>query len=203
VTSIVWAPTAENAQLIRTTVARNVRRDRSRSSLTQEALAYASGISRDTIARLEAAAREPRFSTLVPMTFVLGVALPILLRGLPGPKPRPEQIQTNESDWIPVEEAARAVRGAVAQNVRREREVVEMTQKALALVIGVSRDTVARVEAGEREPRIMTLVPITFALAVPLAVLLQGVPGPKGRPIASDGECCTPSVPRVCGVSAS
>ncbi len=80
-----WAPTAENAQLVRDCVARNLLRERRRAGLTQEALANASGVGRDTIARVEAGKREPILLTLIPLTFALDVPLQALLLGLPGP----------------------------------------------------------------------------------------------------------------------
>jgi transcriptional regulator with XRE-family HTH domain len=81
-----WTSTpSENARLIRETVATNLRRERRRAGMSQDALAKASGVGRDTITRLEAAQREPRLLTLLPLTFALGIQLQTLLFGLPGP----------------------------------------------------------------------------------------------------------------------
>jgi transcriptional regulator with XRE-family HTH domain len=62
-----------------------LRRERHRKGLTQSALSTASGVGRDTIARLEAAKREPRILTLVSFAFALRVSLHALLAGLPEP----------------------------------------------------------------------------------------------------------------------
>ncbi|HWG08568.1 MAG TPA: helix-turn-helix transcriptional regulator [Solirubrobacteraceae bacterium] len=80
-----WRPTAENARAIRECVAQNLRRERLRAGLSQAALAETSGVGRDTIARLEAARREPRLVTLVPLAFALNVSIHVLLAGLPRP----------------------------------------------------------------------------------------------------------------------
>jgi transcriptional regulator with XRE-family HTH domain len=81
-----WRATAENAHLIRQCVAGNLRRERHRAGLSQASLAEISGVGRDTIARLEAAKREPRLVTLVALTFALDVPIQALLAGLPGPE---------------------------------------------------------------------------------------------------------------------
>jgi transcriptional regulator with XRE-family HTH domain len=57
-----------------------------------------------------------------------------------------------------------------------------MTQRELADGTGMGRDAIARFEAGEREPRIMSLIPIAFALNVPILALLRGVPGTAAQP---------------------
>jgi transcriptional regulator with XRE-family HTH domain len=80
-----WSPTAERAQLVRERIAANLRRERRRKGLTQNALSTASGVGRDTIVRLEAAKREPRILTLVSFSFALRVSLQALLAGLPEP----------------------------------------------------------------------------------------------------------------------
>jgi transcriptional regulator with XRE-family HTH domain len=80
-----WSPTAEGARLVRERLATNLRRERHRKGLTQDALSTASGIGRDTIARLEAARREPRILTLVSLAFALRISPQALLAGLPEP----------------------------------------------------------------------------------------------------------------------
>jgi DNA-binding XRE family transcriptional regulator len=60
-----WALTVVRAGQIRHTLANNVRRERERAGLSQEALADACELRRGAIARIEKAEREPRVSTLV------------------------------------------------------------------------------------------------------------------------------------------
>jgi transcriptional regulator with XRE-family HTH domain len=78
-----WTPIVAHTQLIRRTLATNVRRERERGGLSQEALADASCVPRSTISRLEQAQQEPRLSTLVAIAVALGTPLWTLLVGLP------------------------------------------------------------------------------------------------------------------------
>ena len=55
-------------------VAQNVREQRHRRGMSQEALAYASGIHSSEVSRIERGAREPRLSTLVRLARALGVS---------------------------------------------------------------------------------------------------------------------------------
>jgi transcriptional regulator with XRE-family HTH domain len=74
-------------------------------------------------------------------------------------------------------EIAKQVRVVLAQNVRRAREQAGMTQEDLAIASGVARETIARLERGDREPRLLTLVAFSLALSLPLETLLNGIPG--------------------------
>jgi DNA-binding XRE family transcriptional regulator len=74
-------------------------------------------------------------------------------------------------------EVAEQVRLVLAQNVRQAREQAGMTQEDLAGASGVARETIARLERGDREPRLMTLVAFSLALSLPLETLLTGIPG--------------------------
>lgn len=81
-----WALTAQMIAEIRTTSARNIRRARRRAGISQQELARASQLAKSTVARLEAAEQDPRLSTLVAISFGLGVPLAVLLEGLPEPE---------------------------------------------------------------------------------------------------------------------
>jgi DNA-binding XRE family transcriptional regulator len=78
-----WASTVARARQIRHTLANNVRRERERAGLSQEALADACKLRRGAIARIEKAEREPRVSTLVACSIALDVPLRVFLQGLP------------------------------------------------------------------------------------------------------------------------
>ena len=60
----------------------NVREERQRRGLSQEALAAAADLHRTEISLLERGAREPRLSTVVRLARALGVRVSVLLRGL-------------------------------------------------------------------------------------------------------------------------
>jgi transcriptional regulator with XRE-family HTH domain len=72
---------------------------------------------------------------------------------------------------------AQLIRRALAENVRRQREDAGLSQEALADVSVVRRSTISRIELGEQEPRISTLVAFSDALNVPLHAFLAGLPG--------------------------
>lgn len=76
-----WA-TGVVDRLVRDTLARNVRQARERAGLSQEELADASYLTRETIARLEAG-REPKFVTMYALSHALRVPLHVLQAGLP------------------------------------------------------------------------------------------------------------------------
>lgn len=62
--------------------ARNLRDQRARRGLSQEALAHACGLHRTEISLLERAAREPRLSTIVRLARGLQLLPAELLRGI-------------------------------------------------------------------------------------------------------------------------
>ncbi len=63
--------------------ARNLREQRMRRGLSQEALGDAAGLHRTEVSLLERAGREPRLSTIVRLARALGVPPAALLDGLP------------------------------------------------------------------------------------------------------------------------
>lgn len=86
-----WVSSVAKARRIRAILAGNVRRERERAGLSQEALAHACRLGRGTIVRIEKAEREPRVSTLVACSIALDVPLGAFLEGLsgvPGSPPR-------------------------------------------------------------------------------------------------------------------
>jgi|GEM_PF-6814734 len=83
-----------------------------------------------------------------------------------------------QTSWTLSADSARHIREAVAANVRRARERSGLSQRELAAVSRVGEDTVARLEKAQQEPRLATLVAFSFALGVPLDVLLCDLPSP-------------------------
>lgn len=62
---------------------RNVKRERKRAELSQEALGHACDLHPTEISRLERAAREPRLGTIVKLAHALSIPPAQLLDGIP------------------------------------------------------------------------------------------------------------------------
>jgi transcriptional regulator with XRE-family HTH domain len=67
----------------RQTFARNLRAERKRLELSQEALGYRCDLNMSEISRLERSARDPRLATIVKLARALGVPPAKLLDGIP------------------------------------------------------------------------------------------------------------------------
>jgi transcriptional regulator with XRE-family HTH domain len=61
------------------------------------------------------------------------------------------------------------------RNLRRKRDRVGMTQARLAELAGLHRTAIARLEKGERTPRMETTFRLAGALGVSPAALLAGI----------------------------
>ncbi len=77
----------------------------------------------------------------------------------------------------PTAEIAKQVRVVLAQNVRWAREQAGMTQEDLANASGVARETIARLEQGDREPRLLTLVAFSLGAEPPAGNAAERHPG--------------------------
>lgn len=175
-----WHLTADNARLIREIVASNVRRERERVGMSHRALARASGMGTSTVARIESSRREAKISTLVAVSFGLHAPLPSLLSGIPSPEPQKNLwvAAPRHARWTLNPESARLIREVVGRNLRQERERVGMPQRVLARKSRVVEDTIVRTEGARQEPKLSSLVALSFGLYVPLMSLLLGVPSP-------------------------
>jgi transcriptional regulator with XRE-family HTH domain len=85
----------------------------------------------------------------------------------------------SDSDSRAIVTDVRAIRETLARNLRREREAAGYSQQALAAACLIGRNTISRIERGEHEPRIATLVGFSLALDVPLCDLLVGLHSAK------------------------
>ncbi len=82
---IEWRLTPKTVQAILETLGKNLHRERERAGIPQEHLAELSGISRNTIARMEAGKQEPRFTTMLAICWALYVPIEALQTDLPVP----------------------------------------------------------------------------------------------------------------------
>jgi transcriptional regulator with XRE-family HTH domain len=80
---------------------------------------------------------------------------------------------------IPFVESARRF----AANMKRLREESGHSQEAFALIAGIHRTEVTKLESGKREPKLGTLVKVAHGLGVSLNELLAGV-GDRSEPPA-------------------
>ena len=65
------------------------------------------------------------------------------------------------------------IRRVVGENVRRHREAARLSQEELAVRMGVDQGYVSSLEAGRRNPTILTMWHLAVALEVQPAVLLE------------------------------
>lgn len=70
-------------QSARETFAANLRRERERLKLSQEALGFRCNLNMSEISRLERSRRDPRLATIVKLANALGVPPARLLEGIP------------------------------------------------------------------------------------------------------------------------
>jgi putative transcriptional regulator len=63
-------------------------------------------------------------------------------------------------------------------NVKQYREAAGLSQEALARELEVSRQTIANIERGASEPRVLLAIAIAVALGVAIGDLFRKVPSP-------------------------
>jgi ribosome-binding protein aMBF1 (putative translation factor) len=76
---------------------------------------------------------------------------------------------------IPTAKKARQVRLSLAANVRLLRQERGYSQEELAAACEMSRSVIARIERGQHEPRVSTLLVLSAALGVDPAAFLHGL----------------------------
>lgn len=62
-----------------------------------------------------------------------------------------------------------------AENLRRQRRSVGLSQEALARTAQLHRTEISLLERGEREPRLSTIARLARGLGVPASSLLDGI----------------------------
>ena len=114
------------------------------------------------------------------------------------PRLPPRQTTTAGDDRIPARDAAPhgELDDVVRRAIRAERGRLRMTRARLAEVSGLTPQTVAGIETGERRVRVVDLVVLCRALGTPLSGLLRDAPtddlvalGLQGTDAGAGGRC--------------
>ncbi len=146
-----------------------MRRARERAGVSQQRLAELSGVHHTEISLLERAARDPQISTIVRLARSLGVAPAELVD-----EPEAAAAATAAANLLP-NPVELPPREQFTANLRRHRRRSGLSQEALAQHCGLHRAEISRLERGEREPRLSTIVRHAKALEIAPAALLEGV----------------------------
>jgi transcriptional regulator with XRE-family HTH domain len=139
-----------------------VRHARTERGMSQEALAFASGVSLGTLGHIERGEHEASWTSATAIAGALDVPLHTLVPSRP-PRPRRERPAPPGAD------------SAVAVAVRRLREERGMTQQGLADEAYLTSATVQRLEGGGVIPRMDTMQAIADALEMTLPELIATV----------------------------
>jgi ribosome-binding protein aMBF1 (putative translation factor) len=92
--------------------------------------------------------------------------------------PRPPRAEAPPGLESLVVAHASVVRETVATNLRSARKRAGLSQSALAQHSGVDKGTISRIERAESDTVVTKLYVFAFALSVPVADLLAGLPEP-------------------------
>jgi transcriptional regulator with XRE-family HTH domain len=63
-----------------------------------------------------------------------------------------------------------------AQNLRRERKRLELSQEALGFLCDLNMSEISRLERSTRDPRLATIVRLANAMDIPPSKLLESIP---------------------------
>jgi DNA-binding XRE family transcriptional regulator len=90
---------------------------------------------------------------------------------------RVETLSTGHKEWLALAGTS-LVRETVASNLRGARERAGLSQDALAGLSGVDKRTISRIERATGDTFVSRLYALAFALSIPVADLLAGLPEP-------------------------
>ncbi len=81
-------------------------------------------------------------------------------------------------EWVPGVAHMAIVRETVATNLRSARKRAGVSQSVLAQHAGVDKRTISRIERAKADTGVSRLYALAFALSIPVADLLAGLPEP-------------------------
>ena len=151
-------PHHPNTELLLQRLAKNVATLRTAQGLSTRVLAQQCHIARMTIQNIEAGVSGSRvLSVLDSLAHALGVSTASLLATEPQPR---------GGSYF-------EVRQSLAANVRMARETLEWSQTKLEHHSGVNRSMIARIEQGDRNPSLDTVVRLASAMNISVERLLD------------------------------
>jgi len=176
---------------------------------SQAALAGAVGLTRSSIANIETGRQRPPVHVALLIAGALGVRVDQLLPSSPGageavtagtvPGRQDESAGQAGPPAAWSEEALQELYAGIGARVQRARRQREWTQSQLAAAVGLTRASIANLEAGRQRPPVHVVVLIARALGVPAEELLSsspGLPGPRGARVPVDGAAVRTRPPR-------
>jgi transcriptional regulator with XRE-family HTH domain len=168
-----------------------VRRARQAQGRSQAALAAAVGLTRSSIANIETGRQRPPVHVALLIAGALGVRVDQLLPSGPGaggavtaetvPGRQDESAGHAEPPAAWGEEALQELYAGIGARVQHARRQRAWTQSQLAAAVGLTRASIANLEAGRQRPPVHVAVLIARALGVPAEELLPSSP-PAARP---------------------
>ena len=185
-----------------------VRRARQRQGRSQAALAGAVGVTRSSIANIETGRQRPPVHVALLIAAALGLRVDQLLPTGPGAGgavtagtvPGRQDGSAGQAGapaaWG--EEALRELYAGIGARVQCARRQREWTQSQLAAAVGLTRASIANLEAGRQRPPVHVAVLIARALGAPADELLPsspGLPGPRNASVPGDGAAARPLPP--------
>jgi transcriptional regulator with XRE-family HTH domain len=141
--------------------------------MSQDELAAAASLTRDTISKLERDLRGPLFTTLLALARGLDVTPSALVEAVDDDTEDPAEI----TDHADAERDRRAAPVSFGRRIRELRLERGMTQEDLARTAGLYRSEISRCERGTKNPRRTTTLQLARGLDVKPGDLVEGLRG--------------------------
>lgn len=156
------------------TLGRNIRQARHRLGLTQEQMAERIDMAPEVYGRMERGHLVPRLERFVALCRVLGESPDRLI----APRGGGEEGEAAPSPRVRTEASLKALRRALASNVRDARKALGWTQAEMAARVHVPAGVYGRIERGTLLPGLDTFVDICRVLGE-MSDRLLGLPPPQ------------------------
>jgi transcriptional regulator with XRE-family HTH domain len=144
---------------------RAIREVRDERSMESDELAAAAGIERERLDEIEAGQSDPPYDVLLALARGLGIEPEVLVS-------RARSADTGSK------------RSPFGRRLRRLRREHRVTQDRLAHITGFHRTTISKLELGERDPQLGTILRLAQAIGVPPEAFVQGLDVTEDEPLA-------------------